>query len=64
MHLVSERDQVVRVEAVGVEVPFARDESIWTESSYKYTEDQIVELGAAAGFDVVEQWIDADAGSP
>ena len=24
-------------------------------------EDQIVELGAAAGFDVVEQWIHADA---
>lgn len=61
MHLVSERDQVVRVETVGVEVPFVRDEWIWTESSYKYLEDQIVELGAAAGFDVVEQWIHADA---
>ena len=36
MHLVSERDQVVRVETVGVEVPFVRDEWIWTESSYKY----------------------------
>jgi uncharacterized SAM-dependent methyltransferase len=42
-------------------VPFLRDEWIWTESSYKYSEDQIVELGATAGFDVVEQWIHADA---
>ena len=61
MHLVSARDQVVDVVAAGVEVPFLRDEWIWTESSYKYSEDQIVELGATAGFDVVEQWIHADA---
>ena len=61
MHLVSARDQVVDVLSAGVEVPFLRDEWIWTESSYKYSEDQIVEMGATAGFDVVEQWIHANA---
>jgi uncharacterized SAM-dependent methyltransferase len=61
MHLVSERDQVVRVKGAGIQVPFVRDEWIWTESSYKYLEDQIVELGARAGFDVVEQWTHGDA---
>jgi L-histidine Nalpha-methyltransferase len=61
MHLVSDRDQVVRVAAAGVDVRFARDEWIWTESSYKYSEGQIAAMGASAGFDVVDQWIDADA---
>ena len=50
-----------RVTGAGITVPFVTDEWIWTESSYKYLEDQIVELGRRAGFDVVEQWIHADA---
>jgi uncharacterized SAM-dependent methyltransferase len=61
MHLVSERDQVVHVKGAGAKVSFATDEWIWTESSYKYMEDQIVELGTGAGFDVVEQWIHGEA---
>ena len=31
-------------------VAFARGERIWTESSYKYEPDGIVEMGAEAGF--------------
>jgi dimethylhistidine N-methyltransferase len=61
MHLVSQRAQIVRIRAARVQVPFARDEWIWTESSYKYSEHQIAHMGSAAGFGVVEQWIDEPA---
>ena len=40
---------------------FSRGERIWTESSYKYSADQIVRMGAEAGFATRDQWIDADA---
>ncbi len=33
-------------------------ETIWTESSYKYTPAQIGDVLARAGFSVVDQWID------
>ena len=61
MHLVSTRRQQVRVHAAQLEVLFRQGESIWTESSYKYSEAQIVSMGAAAGFGLVEQWVDDDA---
>jgi dimethylhistidine N-methyltransferase len=61
MHLVSLRDQVVHVRASNSEVRFRRDEWIWTESSYKYTADQVVDMGADAGFATRDQWIDRDA---
>ena len=61
MHLVSERHQTARIFAAGVEVTFARGEWIWTESSYKYSETQIVDMGTGADFAVVNQWIDDDA---
>ena len=61
MHLVSRRDQIVRVKNAGVEVPFGRDEWIWTESSYKYQAATIIDQGSAAGFRTAAQWIDKDA---
>jgi uncharacterized SAM-dependent methyltransferase len=61
MHLVSRAFQTVHIAAANATVTFARDESIWTESSYKYLPDQIVGMGADAGFATRDQWIDADA---
>ncbi len=61
MHLVSARDQSVRIAAAEVDVRFARDEWIWTESSYKYTPDGVIEMGAEAGFATRDQWIDGEA---
>jgi L-histidine Nalpha-methyltransferase len=61
MHLVSDRRQTVRVRASRLEVSFDRDEWIWTESSYKYSEDQILEMGTAAEFGLVDRWIDHEA---
>jgi len=61
MHLVSRTDQLVRIPASRMTVRFRRGEWIWTESSYKYSADQIVDMGADAGFATRDQWIDAEA---
>jgi dimethylhistidine N-methyltransferase len=61
MHLVSQRAQEVRLAAAGLTVAFEAGETIWTESSYKYTEAEIVDLGRGAGFSISRQWIDGDA---
>jgi dimethylhistidine N-methyltransferase len=61
MHLVSRRPQSVRVDAADLTVEFARGEWIWTESSYKYTEGEIVDRGMEADFAVSEQWIEQDS---
>ena len=62
MHLVSLIEQSVRIRDCDLTVGFRRGEHIWTESSYKYSPDQIVDIGADAAFAATEQWIDEDAG--
>ena len=62
MHLVSSRDQRVNLKAADVRVDFAAGESIWTESSYKYSPEALRHLGTDRGFSVTDQWIDEDAG--
>jgi L-histidine N-alpha-methyltransferase len=62
MHLVSRRNQVVRIRAAGLEIAFTEGESIWTESSYKYTPAGIIAMLGRAGFHLVEQWVDRQNG--
>jgi L-histidine N-alpha-methyltransferase len=61
MHLVSRKEQIVRISAADTVASFRRDEPIWTESSYKYEPEGIIDLGADAGFAARDQWIDSDA---
>jgi len=61
MHLVSRCAQEVRVPAAEIVVRFRAGESIWTESSYKYTPEGLVTMAGAAGFHCLEQWIEPDA---
>ncbi len=56
MHLVSLKEQSVHLD--NVTVSFAKGESIWTESSYKYTLDEFEQLAATAGFKVERVWTD------
>jgi L-histidine Nalpha-methyltransferase len=58
MHLESMRRQVVRVPAAEVVVEFQEGETIWTESSHKYSAEEIFETARAAGFRCDVQWID------
>lgn len=56
MHLASLRSQAVQIG--GMTIPFARGESIWTESSYKYTPEEFACLAASAGWTVEHVWLD------
>ena len=56
MHLVSSREQQVLID--GVDICFKPGESIWTESSHKYTLEEFAHLAAAAGFSVERIWTD------
>jgi L-histidine N-alpha-methyltransferase len=61
MHLVCRVPQHVRIPAAGIQVTLSPGETIWTESSYKYTPAGIVSMAVDGGFAVAEQWIDAEA---
>jgi dimethylhistidine N-methyltransferase len=62
MHLVSMDRQRVRVPAAGVDLTLEADESIWTESSYKFTADDVLARLEQAGFTPVRQWIEQPQG--
>jgi dimethylhistidine N-methyltransferase len=56
MHLVSLIEQKVRLN--GSIISFKQDESIWTESSYKYSLEEFAQLSAEAGFETRCVWVD------
>ncbi|HEY0754986.1 MAG TPA: L-histidine N(alpha)-methyltransferase [Ktedonobacteraceae bacterium] len=56
MHLVSLSQQVVRIGEA--EIAFKLGESIWTESSYKYTIAEFAHLAATAGWALERVWTD------
>jgi L-histidine Nalpha-methyltransferase len=60
MHLRSERRQTVRIASAGFEVEFQKDETIWTESSHKYSREEIFQMARTAGFRCTAQWIDEE----
>ncbi len=62
MHLVSVGCQRVHVEDAGVDIVLEDGESIWTESSYKFTPVQIARALEHAGFSMMEQWTDGQDG--
>ena len=60
-YLVSRGDQVVCVRDAGCCISLSEGESIWTESSYKYRAEGIVEMGLWTGFSLRRQWVEPDA---
>ena len=56
MHLVAERPQTVRVDALDLTVRFAEGDDIWTESSYKFTRQGVETMLADAGLGL-ERWL-------
>jgi L-histidine Nalpha-methyltransferase len=59
MHLRSIADQIVSING-DLRVTFKEDETIWTESSYKFHPEQVVSLARRSGFDCEHQWIDSE----
>ena len=60
MHLPSLVDHTVTIPKAGVEVHFRKDETIWTESSHKYSAQEMSQIAKDAGFFCKAQWIDRD----
>jgi len=58
MHLRSTRKQTVSIPAADLSVSFDEGETIWTESSHKYSRHEILQLALATGFRCQAQWID------
>jgi len=58
MHLESKRRQVVSIPAAEVVVEFQEGETIWTESSHKYSQGEIDNMARKAGFRCEVQWVD------
>jgi uncharacterized SAM-dependent methyltransferase len=58
IYAVSRVAQRVRIADLNLDVSFDADEAIHTESSYKYSLDEIDDLATGAGFIVCETWLD------
>jgi len=62
MRLVATEAVEVAIAAAGVTSRFEPGDWIWTESSYKYTPEGIRVLAKSAGLDIIQQWMDDEAG--
>jgi len=58
MHLRSKRRQTVSIPAADLDVEFVEGETIWTESSHKYSTEEILQMARDAGFQCEAQWVD------
>ena len=60
MHLRSRRRQTVSIPEAELLVEFREGETIWTESSHKYSQEEVFDIAHAAGFSCEAQWIDEE----
>ncbi len=60
MHLVSLAEQTVAIPGAGLTVAFREGETIWTESSHKYSLRDVQQLAAATGYQCRAQWVDQE----
>jgi dimethylhistidine N-methyltransferase len=60
MHLLSTRAQQVRIGALDAFFSFDAGETIWTESSHKFFENELHALARTSGFEHLALWIDSE----
>jgi dimethylhistidine N-methyltransferase len=58
MHVRSTCRQTVHIPAADISVEFLEGETIWTESSHKYSSQEVLQMAPIAGFRCEAQWID------
>jgi uncharacterized SAM-dependent methyltransferase len=58
MHVRSMCRQTVHIPAADISVDFLEGETIWTESSHKYSPQEVFQMALIAGFRCEAQWID------
>jgi L-histidine Nalpha-methyltransferase len=60
MYLLSCRDQTVRIGALDRMFHFRAGETIWTESSHKFSEDELTYYARLSGFEPLATWTDRE----
>jgi len=60
MHLRSSRRQRVAIEKAELSITFEAGETIWTESSHKYSPAEVLRMAQASGFRCEAQWVDRE----
>ena len=60
MHLRSERDRRVRVRCLDRSFCFRAGETIWTESSHKFSLAELKDYALRTGFNPLASWVDAE----
>jgi len=60
MHIRSLKKQTVAIPAAELSVTFCEGETIWTESSHKYSLGEVFRMAEKAGFRCDAQWIDEE----
>ena len=60
MHLRSTKNQIVTIPSTGLQVAIRRDETLWTESSYRYSSEELKQVAQQVGFAEIGMWIDED----
>jgi dimethylhistidine N-methyltransferase len=60
MHLLSLEEQTVTIPEADLTITLDRDETILTESSHKFTVEDVVEMAGRAGFRCHNQWVDEE----
>jgi len=58
MHLQALRRQRIEIPGASLFLTMEEGETIWTESSHKYSPDEPAQMAARAGFRQIHQWID------
>src|SRR5207302_608796 len=58
MHLRSQQNQTVNISRADLSLEFSQGQTIWTESSHKYTPREPLRIAGDAGFRCVAQWVD------
>ena len=62
MHLRSCSRQKVTIPEASISIQFEKDETIWTESSHKYSPEELISLARHSGFHCQAQWMDQSWG--
>lgn len=60
MHLLSTANQSAYIGTLGLRVHFQAGETIWTESSHKFTAAELSDYARASGFTPVTAWTDSE----
>jgi L-histidine N-alpha-methyltransferase len=58
MHLQSTRRQHIEIPSASLYFRMEEGETIWTESSHKYSPDEPAQMAQRAGFRQIAQWTD------